>query len=60
MPEPRRVLIFPVDTKVPLPRRYSVRVTDGCLVKLCKMQPWEQEAWLIGILAVKGDKNGQA
>jgi len=47
-----RILLFPLDTQCPMPHGYWVRTRRHLVVKLWKMQPWEDELWQVAIEAV--------
>ena len=51
-----KVLIFPADTKCPMPRRYYARTRGEFVVYVEKMAEWEQEVWLMAMKAIGEDK----
>ena len=50
-----RVLVFPKDTRCPMPHKYYARRRGEFVVYAEKMTKWEQEIWLMAMKAVAND-----
>ena len=50
-----KVLVFPANSRCPMPHKYYARRRGEWVVYVEKMAEWEQEVWLMAMKAVAND-----
>ena len=51
-PAKKRIVLFPLDTKAPMPHRCFARTADHYIVKWWKMTELERDVWLTALAAI--------